>query len=275
MILSIAVSSNLQGAATLVGDTTSIMLGDYAGMTFTDFFWMKGRPGIFFAVELGALATVPIMMFLFRKHRAPVDSDSHTEVNSYVPSVMLILMVLALIAASFIPDRPSVTNGVICCVLALIMAAFDLFGKRRHTGIWETVKKLDYETLLLLLGLFVVIGGITNVGIINDFSSWIVSLEGSSQFLLYTIIVWGSVLISAFVDNIPYVATMLPVLKVVTGTLGVEPYLLYFGLLTGATLGGNITPVGASANITGIGILRKEGFEVENKTFMKEIKNLY
>jgi Na+/H+ antiporter NhaD/arsenite permease-like protein len=88
-------------------------------------------------------------------------------------------------------------------------------------------------------------------------------------FLLYTIIVWGSVLISAFVDNIPYVATMLPVLTAVTAAMGIEPYLLYFGLLTGATLGGNLTPIGASANITAIGILRKEGYEVGFSQFAR------
>ena len=275
MILSIAVSSNLQGAATLVGDTTSIMLGDYARMNFMDFFWMKGRPGIFFAVELGALATVPIMMVLFSKHRAPVNSDSRTEVESSIPTVMLVLMVLALIAASFIPDTPSVINGMICCILAVIMAVIDFVknrgrsGRRNRNGILQILKKLDYETLLLLLGLFVVIGGITNVGIIDDFSAWIVKFGGNSRFLLYTIIVWGSVLISAFVDNIPYVATMLPVLTAVTASLGVEPYLFYFGLLSGATLGGNITPIGASANIAGVGLLKKEGYTVSFGTFMK------
>ena len=92
---------------------------------------------------------------------------------------------------------------------------------------------------------------------------------GNNLFLLYTIVVWGSVLISAFVDNIPYVATMLPVLTAVTAALGIEPYLLYFGLLTGATLGGNITPIGASANITAVGLLKKEGYEVSFSDFFR------
>ena len=125
------------------------------------------------------------------------------------------------------------------------------------------------ETLLLLLGLFVVIGGITEAGIITDFASAIVKFGGSSLFLLYTIIVWGSVLISAFVDNIPYVATMLPVLTVVTAQLGVNPNLLYFGLLCGATLGGNLTPIGASANITATGLLKREGYEISFGDFAK------
>ena len=269
MILSIAVSSNLQGAATLVGDTTSIMLGDYANMNFMDFFWMNGRPGIFFAVELGALATIPVMMYLFRKDTAPVSSTERTAVSNYVPTVMLLLMVVALIVASFIPNTPSTINGIICCVLAVITIMIDLIRSKKTEKAVGAIKNLDLETLGLLTGLFVVIGGLTNVGIIDDFAALIVKFGGNNLFLLYTIVVWGSVLISAFVDNIPYVATMLPVLTAVTATLGIEPYLMYFGLLSGATLGGNITPIGASANIAAVGLLRKEGHQVSFKEFMR------
>lgn len=269
MILSISVSSNLQGAATLVGDTTSIMLGDYAGMNFMDFFWMKGRPGIFFAVELGALATIPIMMILFRNYRDKVTSVDRTEVSDYLPTVMLILMVASLIAASFIPNAPSIANGIICCTLAAITVFIDTFRDGNTEDTVASVKSLDLETLALLTGLFIVIGGLTNVGIINDIAGLIIRLGGNNKFLLYTIIVWGSVLISAFVDNIPYVATMLPVLTAVTTSLGIEPYLLYFGLLSGATLGGNITPIGASANIAAVGLLENEGYQVSFGDFMK------
>ena len=120
---------------------------------------------------------------------------------------------------------------------------------------------MDYDTLLLLTGLFTVIAGITRVGVIDDLAGLIAGAGKGNLFVLYTIVVWGSVLISAFIDNIPYVATMLPVLQGVCAAMGIEPYLLYFGLLTGATLGGNITPFGASANIAGVGMLRKEGYE--------------
>lgn len=269
MILSIAVSSNLQGAATLVGDTTSIMLGDYANMNFMDFFWMKGRPGIFFAVELGALATVPVMMILFRKDKAPIPPTESTAVSNYVPTVMLLLMVAVLIAASFIPDAPSMINGMICCSLAILTILIDIIQGKKAQNAVAAIKNLDFETLGLLTGLFVVIGGLTNVGIIDDFAGLIVQFGGNNLFLLYTIVVWGSVLISAFVDNIPYVATMLPVLKAVTAALGIEPYLLYFGLLSGATLGGNITPIGASANIAAVGMLRKEGYQVSFSEFLR------
>ena len=130
-------------------------------------------------------------------------------------------------------------------------------------------RNLDYETLGLLFCLFLVIQGITEVGIVDDAAQLIAKAGGKNMFLLYTIIVWGSVLFSAFIDNIPYVATMLPVITGITRALGVEPYLLYFGLLTGATLGGNLTPIGASANITATGLLKKEGFSVSFGDFMK------
>ncbi len=269
MILAIAVSSNLQGAATLVGDTTSIMLGAYANMDFMDFFFMKGRPGIFFAVELGALATVPIMMILFRKDKEPVEANEHTKVTSKAPTVFLLLMVAILICASFVPDKPDVTNGVICIGMAIVSMIFDFAASKSLENLKTSLKSVDFETIFLLTGLFLVIGGITEVGVIDDVAGWIVKVGGNNIFLLYTIIVWGSVVISAFVDNIPYVATMLPVLAGVTAILGVDPYLLFFGLLTGATLGGNLTPIGASANITAVGMLRKNGYEVSFKDFMR------
>ena len=269
MILSVAVSSNLQGAATLVGDTTSIMLGDYAKMNFLDFFWMKGRTGIFFAVELGALATVPIMAILFRKNKEKVEVKERTKVSDYFPTIILLMMVLALIVASFLPNMPDMINGIICMVLACVIIITNLFRRKKIGELKKILKAVDYETIGLLLGLFVVIGGLVNVGVIDDIAKFIIKYGGNNVFLLYTIVVWGSVLISAFVDNIPYVATMLPVLTAVTNTLGIEPYLLYFGLLSGATLGGNITPIGASANITAVGLLRKNGYEVSFKDFMK------
>ena len=236
MILAIAVSSNLQGAATLVGDTTSILLGAYAKMDFLDFFWMNGRPGIFFAVELGALATVPVMMFLFRKDRAPVKAEHTAKVKDPVPALFLVAVVVLLIAASFIPGRPELTNGFICVGLAFASIVYDFAKNMNKKRIREAVKSVDFETLLLLTGLFLVIQGITEVGIIDDLAGFIASVGGSNLFVLYTVIVWGSVVISAFVDNIPYVATMLPVLTKVTGLMGVSPHLLFFGLLSGATL---------------------------------------
>ena len=269
MLLSISDSSNLQGAATLVGDTTSIMLGAYADMDFTEFFWMNGKPGIFFAVELGALATVPIMMILFHKDKEPVSNTERTKVKDIVPTYMLCGMVAALIAVSFIENKPEITNGVICLCIALLTVVLDYLRNKDASHLVRAAKSIDYETLLLLTALFIVIGGVSAVGIIDAFAGLISKVGGANLFLLYTIIVWGSVAISAFIDNIPYVATMLPVLLSVTTKLAIEPYVLYFGLLCGATLGGNLTPIGASANIATMGLLRKEGHEVGFKDFAR------
>ena len=133
----------------------------------------------------------------------------------------------------------------------------------------DPLKAIDFETLDLLVGLFLMIGGISNMGVIDSLASLLARLGRGSVFLMYTIIVWASVLISAFIDNIPYVATMIPVLAGLAAQMGCDPTPLYFGLLSGATLGGNITPIGASANIAAIGILRKEGHEVANSDFFR------
>ena len=153
--------------------------------------------------------------------------------------------------------------------LAVVTVVLDLIRHRGEKRFGAAVRSIDFETLFLLVGLFLVIAGITEIGIIGEFANWIVKVGGSNPFLLYTMIVWGSVLISAFVDNIPYVATMLPVLSGVTAMMGIEPFLLFFGLLTGATLGGNLTPIGASANITAVGLLKKNGYEVRSRDFFR------
>nr|WP_288973820.1 SLC13 family permease [uncultured Shuttleworthia sp.] len=269
MIFSIAVSSNLQGAATLVGDTTSILLGSYANMDFLDFFFMQGRPGIFFAVELGALATIPIMRFEFRHLTQETLVTERTQVKSLLPSFLLLAMISLLIGASFIPGKPEISNGIICLGLAGLALLGDRVKTGEREGARRALRSLDTETLFLLLGLFIVIAGVTQVGLIEDLTRLIAKVGGSHLFWLYSLVVWGSVLISAFVDNIPYVATMLPVLTGLATRLGISPYILYFGLLTGATLGGNLTPIGASANITAVGLLKKEGYETGFADFMK------
>ncbi len=269
-IIGIAVSSNLQGAATLVGDTTAIMLGSALDMSFVDFFWYKNRPGIFFAVELGAVLSAIILAFLFRKEKDPIPkTGERTKVNDYVPSILLLGTILALMGASFIPNKPDVTNGVICCVIMAIGLVYNSFKKKNISAIVNPLKEIDFETIGLLLGLFLMIGGIAEQGVIQAAADLLAKAGGGDVFILYTIIVWGSVLISAFIDNIPYTATMIPVIAGLAETLKIDPTILYFGLLSGATLGGNCTPIGASANIAGIGILRKEGYTVRNGDFFK------
>lgn len=269
-IIAIAVSSNLQGAATLVGDTTAIMLGSYANMSFLDFIIYQGKPGIFFAVELGAVVSALILAWLFRKEKQPVPKGSpRTQVTDYVPTMLLVGMIALLIGASFLPSKPDITNGLICLSLMAVGIVYTFCKTRDKAAILEPLKAIDIETIGLLFGLFLIIGGITNMGVIDAVADLLARVSGGNLFLIYTVIVWASVLFSAFIDNIPYVATMLPVVTGLAASLGVEPTVLYFGLLSGATLGGNCTPIGASANIAGIGILRKNGYEVKTRDFVR------
>ena len=278
-IIAIAVSSNLQGAATLVGDTTAIMLGSALEMNFMDFFWYNGRPGMFFVVEIGAVISALILAFLFRKERKKkvAKITQFTKVTDYFPSILLVALLVLLIAASFIPNTPEITNGAICCVLLLIGLVYTMIRKKSFKAMAAPIKEIDYQTILLLVGLFLMIGGISAQGVIDWLAQLLVKAGGGNLFLMYTVIVWASVVISAFIDNIPYVATMIPVIGSISAALSLQmgadagaiAVPLYFGLLSGATLGGNCTPIGASANITGIGILRKEGYTVKNGDFFK------
>lgn len=269
-LIGVAVSSNLQGAATLVGDTTAIMLGSALDMSFMDFIFYHGKPGMFFIVELGAVLSALILAWIFRKEKGVIPKAAQrTEVTDYVPTILLVGTIVLLILASFIPNKPAVTNGLICCVLLVIGLIYNYAKKKDLSALTEPLKGIDFETIGLLVGLFLMIGGISYQGVIDALAKLLANLGGGNAFLMYTIIVWASVLISAFIDNIPYVATMIPVIAGLAIEMGCDPTPLYFGLLSGATLGGNCTPIGASANITGIGILRKAGYEVKNSDFFK------
>ncbi|NLE70459.1 MAG: TRAP transporter large permease subunit [Clostridiales bacterium] len=271
-IIAISVSSNLQGAATLVGDTTSILLGKQADMNFMDFFYYGGKPGLFFVVQIGALMATLVLVYEFRKLKQKVYLEEKAQVSDYFPTVLLAGTVVLLILASFIPQdqKPATINGMICMGVMLIGLIRDmLLTKKPLAALREVMKEIDFFTLLLLTGLFVVIAGITEAGVVDEIGRVFAGIAGGNLFIAFTLIVWASVLFSAFIDNIPYVATMLPVTAVIAAHLQVEPTVLYFGLLVGATLGGNITPIGASANITSIGILRKNGYEVQNWDFMR------
>ena len=268
-IIAIAVSSNLQGAATLVGDTTSILLGGYAGMDFMDFFFFQGKMSIFWAVELGAIMSTFILLWIFRKEKQEVHLEEYQKVEDFFPSYLLVGMIVLLIGASFFPNKWDITNGLICVTLLVIGMARDYLVHKDHAVIKNTLMEIDYQTLLLLASLFVIIAGITHVGIVDDISKIFLTLGKDNLFVIYTLIVWGSVIFSAFIDNIPYVATMLPVVSSIAASMGADPILLYFGLLSGATLGGNLSPIGASANITALGILRKNGYQPTTKQFMQ------
>ena len=270
-IIAIAISSNLEGAATLVGDTTSILLGGYAGMNFMDFFFMDGKMGMFWIVQIAAVAATFVLWAALRKESRPIQSDTAEKVNDMFPTWLLLGTIGLLVAASFMrfPEGFPI-NGLICVSVYVIGLLRSVLIKKDTGIVIRSLKEIDIFTLLLLASLFVVIAGIGKAGVIDMVAGFFKTASNGNLFVMYTMIVWFSVLLSAFIDNIPYVATMLPVVTALNAGMGIEgSYLLYFGLLAGATLGGNLTPIGASANIAGLGILRKEGYNVKAGTFMK------
>lgn len=277
-VIAISIASNLQGAATLVGDTTSILLAGYNQMNFLDFFIYNGKIGLFWIVQISMIFSTIFLYFNLKKYNQKITLDEHTKVTDYLPTILLLATIFSLIIFSFIdskhynfiPFADININGYICmlyCIIGFLIQGF----RHGFAKIFKTVvhEGLDFYTLFLLAGLFVVIGAVSYSGLIDQIANMFVNLGTNNIFVLYTAITFISVLLSAFIDNIPYVATMLPVIGAICTKLGIDPTLLYFGLLSGATLGGNITPIGASANITSLGMLKKAGYQVESSTFMK------
>jgi len=265
-LIGIAVSSNLQGCATMIGDSPSIILALSSGMNFMDFFWMKGRPGITFAVELGAIASFYVLYRLFRKYKEPVVQIEEVEVKTWVPTVLMGMMMFALGASSFIQHKPQYTVAGICIAFGLIGL---VWHELKHKESISLFKDLDWHTFFFLIGIFILVGTLSQRGIVNDIANFIIKHTGGSTFIAFTVIIWLSVLLSAFIDNIPYTIAMIPVAKLVASSLGVGPELFLFGLLIGTSLGGNITPIGASANVVAVGMLRKAKYHVGFGDFVK------
>lgn len=265
-LIGIAVAANLEGAATLVGDSTSILLGSAAKMSFTDFIWMQGKPGIFWSVQFGALAAFTVLYFIFKRNSGKTVPVDHVEVTSWVPTILMALMMTTMALSSAIPNRPDWTIGAIALGYGLIGLIWN--GAARFKS-FSPFSDIDWSTIGLLCGLFVLIGSLTTTGIVRDIANLISDLTKGNMFLAYNILVWMSVLCSAFVDNIPYTMAMLPVAQLVAANMGVSPYVMMFGLMLGTTLGGNITPIGASANVVAVSMLRKEGHSVSFGDFVK------
>jgi Na+/H+ antiporter NhaD/arsenite permease-like protein len=267
MMIAIAISSNLQGAATLIGDPPSMLLGGFAKMNFMDFFFYKGKPSIFFAVELGAFASFFVLYFIFRKHREKTALVAIEKVKSYIPTIILVCLIIALALSSFLDSGFSYMAGILCMVAAIISIFWEKFVNK--TPVFDGIKQLDWDTTFFLMGVFILVGSITATGWIEVIANYLSGIVGSNIFLGYTLIVFIAVFLSAFIDNVPFLAAMLPVAITMSNNLGLNPSLFLFGLLIGASLGGNVTPIGASANIVACGLLKKEGYPVKFGHFVR------
>jgi Na+/H+ antiporter NhaD/arsenite permease-like protein len=268
LIISVAICSNLQGTATLIGDPPSMILAGYLKMTFNDFFFYQGKPGIFFAVQAGALVSLMVLFFLFRRHGEKIELVAVEKVRSWIPSLLLLALIIGL-SATWILDPDFIwLAGVMTIALAGIGLIW--YQWMPHWGTTrDLVKTLDWDTTFFLIGVFIVVGAVSESGWLEKVASWISLQVGSNLLYAFILIVAVAVIISGFVDNVPFLLAMIPVAQKVADDLGAPGPVLVFGLLIGACLGGNITPIGASANVVAIGLLRKQGHLVSFREFMK------
>jgi Na+/H+ antiporter NhaD/arsenite permease-like protein len=181
-------------------------------------------------------------------------------VKSWTPTVALVLLIFVLAASSFFDKGFSYLAGAICMVFAVVLL---IWARAVHeTEIIPSLRRLDWDTTFFLMGIFIIVDSLTLTGWTDRLAESLSGMIGGNIFLGYTIMVLLSVIISGFVDNVPYLAAMLPVAMSMAEKLHMDPTLFLFGLLIGASLGGNITPIGASANVVGCGLLRKEGYVI-------------
>jgi Na+/H+ antiporter NhaD/arsenite permease-like protein len=291
-LIGIAISSNLQGTATLIGDPPSMIMagflsqrwGERVNFGFNEFFFFQGKPSIFFAVQIGAICAFIVLYVFFRKYKQPVVAPEAVNIESMAPTYILIGIILGLAVSTKFDPNFTFFGGMVCMIGALIALIWQLVyeGMRNSrelnvkdglTANLALLKRYDIETTLFLAGIFIIVYLVEKVGLVTDIAATIQTLVGSNLFVTFIVIVWISVVLSAFIDNVPYIMVMLPVTaelgERISGPGSHACYVLAFGLLIGACLGGNCTPIGASANVVAIGLLKKHGYSVGFGEFMK------
>ena len=261
-LVALSVSSNVVTTVTMISDPPAIILATSTGMSFLDFYWFQGRIGLGTLSVIGIGIALSTLLFQFRKLNNTVDIKEEDIKVTYGPLVLFLLSVLAL---AFIPwnslgvwNHPGLV-GFGLGILSMIMG---------RGNVKQMVKDYDWYTLVFLIGIFIVVEAINSIGLLTDFTHWLGSTGLQSTSIYLAIIVWASVAISSFIDNVPYTVLMIPVCAGVAQTLGVSPFPFYFGMLVGTGIGGNITPVGATANVIATGMLEKRGYRVTLGKFM-------
>ena len=269
-LIGIAVSSNLQGAGTLIGDPPSMILASFQHMNFNEFFFYEGRLSIFWSVQVGAVASTVVLWFAFRNYRQPVTYIEPEKIESWIPTIaIVVLIVLLALSPIFDPDFHWL-GGTICMVMGLGLVAWE--GRSERAKATAIFKRYDWNTTFFLIGVFVVVEALVAVGLIEDLAAGFARFTGDSPLVIYIALIAMSVAISAFVDNIPYITTMIPVVKrgrrVAVDVRTRCPSI--FGMVLGASLGGNITPFGASANVVAVGPpAQGRAFTVSTRDFVK------
>ena len=268
-MVGLAVMSNLEGTATLVGDPPSMIFASYAGYSFNDFFISQGKISVFFFIQAGLIVGCIFFYFYFMKNKDKAEVE-RTQVVSYVPLVLLLSMIFGLALISFIKIDFAYLSGIFVISLGLIGIFWYIFNQKKTAGeTWELVKGLDWETIFFLCGIFIVVGAISETGLLRDFAGFLAHITGGSRIAGFILILLVSILLSGFIDNVPYIIVMLPVADQLAQAVGTSPELYMFALLIGSCLGGNLTPYGASANVVAMGIVKKEGYPMNFGKWLK------
>ncbi len=277
-MVGLAVMSNLEGTATLVGDPPSMIFAAAANYNFNDFFIHEGKLSIFFVVQTGLLAGCIFFYCVFSKLKEKTQVEGEPVISTF-PAFLMLAMIFGLALLSFISPSLSkvipeaimnLSSGLFVIILAAIGVLWYSLNQKKTGGeVWQLIKELDWETIFFLMGIFVVVGAISGVGLLSDFASFLVHFCGGSELMSFVVILVVSILISGFVDNVPYIMVMLPVAQQMAAGLGMEGDLFMFALLVGSCLGGNLTPFGASANVVAMGIVKNEGYPMSFAKWLK------
>lgn len=258
-------ASNIGGAATLIGDPPNIMIGSAANLSFMDFI---GNTGL--ASVLVMIATMICMYFIYGRKmhvaqeamQAVMNLDEQKAIKDHALMIKSVVLVV-LIALGFVFHAQF---GIESCTIALTGAAIMLLIGKQDAD--EIILGVEWSTILFFTGLFVVVGGLVETGVIGMLGDTLMSLTGGHPVLTMMIILWLSAIFSAILDNIPFVATLIPLILAMQKD-GMDVTALWWALSLGACLGGNGTLIGASANVVLSGISAKDGHPI---TFMGYLK---
>ena len=238
LLIGIAIASNLQGTATLVGDPPSMILAASENMGFNDFFFFHGRLGIFFAVQAGAIASFVVLHFIFGRDKSRVTPPPLPEVTSWVPTAILGIIIVGLAVISLFTSGVGLAAGVLCAAGAAVTLLwhatagpekgwilkvrlrpddYETEGREEGRTAWQIMKEFDFDTLFLLAGIFFMVNSLESYGVMKRIGTMIAAWSGNDPFTAFMLVVWGSVLISGIVDNVPYVTAMIPVVQRAVG----------------------------------------------------------
>lgn len=258
-MVALAISANVVTTLTMVADPPALIMAISTGMKFLDFYWFQNRLSLGVVTFFGVVAALLSLLYIFRKMNKPV-KISHEKIKvDYIPSVIFVAGVLALVIGPYFGISPGVV-GIVVGAVAL------LAGRKRAK---KMMMDFDWNSFLFITGIFVVIGSLEITGLLSDFVNGIGGLGITNASVMLAIIIWVSVVGSSFIDNVPYTILMIPVCNQLGALMGVSPFPFLFGMLIGTGIGGNITPIGATANVFACGMLEKRGYKIKLKEYMK------